>query len=265
MRPTTPIPVPNALVAAPAVDLVIFGGSFNPVHRAHVELSWAARSGLEARTGRAAVLVVVPASRSPFKAPATLEAPSTAPPAPRQPTDADRVEMLRLAFARCDAARWCLWTDELDRAAGGPAPSYTVDTLRRARAWLDNTGRAAWSMRLLVGADQAASLSRWREPEAVVGLAPPLVMARTGADAGAYLSGTGVSDAVVGESATTSTMAISSTRLRELLASRAARGAPSQRTEPLGSEPDIAGDDALERVLDARVLAYIERHALYAV
>jgi nicotinic acid mononucleotide adenylyltransferase len=63
-------------------------------------------------------LVFVPAARNPHK--------------PTNPaaTNAQRVEMLRLATA--DADRVAIWTDEIDRAHE-TAPSFWADTIERAR------------------------------------------------------------------------------------------------------------------------------------
>ena len=60
---------------------------------------------------------------------------------------------------------------EVDR----PGPSYTVDTLRilRERSPEDE-------LTLILGADQAARLPSWREPEAVLSLATVAVAARGG-------------------------------------------------------------------------------------
>lgn len=169
---TTPLPVP-AGPQAPAF-IVVFGGTFDPPHRAHAELPSRVRDELERRAGvpGRAWLVYVPAARSPHK-----------PGGPAAP-DADRVEMLRLALADAAVPRAAVWTDEIDRAASAraagedPAPSYTVETLGRARAWLDAQRLDAVPLRLLTGADQALGFHRWRQPRDVLRLARPAVMVR---------------------------------------------------------------------------------------
>ena len=78
-----------------------------------------------------------------------------------------RLEMCELAVRgdeRFDASR-----AELDREA----PSYTVDTLRSLREGGDE-------LVLLLGADQAAKLPQWREPEEVLRLATVAVAERAG-------------------------------------------------------------------------------------
>ncbi|HZW06510.1 MAG TPA: hypothetical protein VFF65_05255, partial [Phycisphaerales bacterium] len=95
--------------------------------------------------------------------------------------------------------------------------------------------------RLLIGADQAVALARWREPEAVVSLAEPLVMARGAEDAAP------VFPVHLGNWSRrmlpTPKLDASSTAVREGLAT---------------------GDEAaLRRLLDARVLEYIRSNGVY--
>lgn len=138
--------------------MVLFGGTFDPPHLAHVTLADLGRQELQRRVGAPASLVFVPAARSPHK-----DAAPTA-------TDAQRVEMLRLATAELpDCA---IWTDELDRAVEGE-PSYWVRTLERAAALL--AGRTLW---FIIGTDQAISFHRWRDARRMLELASPLVLPR---------------------------------------------------------------------------------------
>lgn len=166
----TPLPVPTAGSEVPRM-VVIFGGTFDPVHRAHVRLARLARDEVEHRNGcdGKGWLVCVPAARSPFK--------SAGPVA----SDADRAAMLALALK--NVARADVWLDEIRRAAKGlregeRSASYTADTLGRARMWLDNVGLGGVQMHLLIGADQAAEFHRWSRPRDVLRLARPVVMLR---------------------------------------------------------------------------------------
>ena len=166
--PVTPLPLPTA------VPLVIFfGGTFDPPHTAHIDLPQQVRAQVESRDhlGSNAWLVYVPAARSPHK----TDIPAA--------TDAQRLDMLRLALAGVERAT--VWTDELDRAVAPDQPSYTVDTLARARDWLNRTGSTHTRLRLLIGADQAAAFHRWREPRRIIELAEPIVMGRGDGDTSA--------------------------------------------------------------------------------
>ncbi len=210
--------------------LLLFGGSFDPPHKGHVSLPLLAARHMERLLDeeRGVWVLYVPAARSPHKAAAPTA------------TDAQRLEMLSLATSHLP--RCAVWTDEIDRATGG-APSFTVDTLRRLRSWLDDHGGEEVGLRLLIGADQAAALGRWREPEAVVSLADPLVMARDAeSDAPAPQMPIGLGD-WTRRMLPTGKLEASSSRVRAALA---------------------AGDaGAVKRMLDAPVAAFIEREGLY--
>lgn len=169
--PITPMPIPVEEVLA-GVGVMIAGGTFDPPHRAHVDLAVAAREAVRARGGVEPWLVMVPAARSPHKA----KGPAA--------SDTERVEMARLALE--GVARASVWSDEVDRARLEAGPSYTAETLRRARTWLDGAragggggaGERGSRLMLLMGADQAVALDRWREPREVLSLAEPVVVLR---------------------------------------------------------------------------------------
>ncbi len=166
---TTPMPFADAgqpeLPSMPRL-VVLFGGTFDPPHLGHVELPVKVRDELERRgecVGQG-WLVYFPAARSPHKERGPVV------------SDADRVEMLRLGIA--GVPRAAVWTEEIDRAHGADEPSYTVETVRRARAWLDENGMAEVPLRLLIGADQAVGFHRWKEPLSIARMANPAVMVR---------------------------------------------------------------------------------------
>lgn len=132
---------------------LIFGGSFDPPHRAH-----AALPRLVADAIGAEVVAYLPAGRAPHK----LDQDQTAP--------HHRLAMLRLALA--DEPGTVVLTDEVDR--GPDEPSFTVDTLER----LHDTLGEGTKLRLLFGGDQLRIFDQWREPERIVELAEPVVMVR---------------------------------------------------------------------------------------
>lgn len=213
--------------------VLLFGGVFDPVHRAHVALPAAARDRLWGGEGW---LVYVPAAQSPLKAQAA-----------RAP-DADRAAMLRLALQ--GVARAAVWTDELDR--GGEGPSYSIDTVRRAREVLE----PETEVRLLIGADQAAQFHRWKEAREIMRLAPPTVMLRAPAESDegliAALRGTWKwrpEELHLWRSwiVEVPMSGASSTRARALLA-----GAPSPER-----------DAELDALLDPRVREHAEQRGLY--
>jgi len=138
------------------------GGTFDPPHRAHVEF---ARAALRRAMPAGSWLVVVPAARSPFK----RRGPGA--------SDRDRVAMLRAAFR--PVKRVVIWTDEIDRAAGGGEarrPTYWIDTLERLGGAL--APGAAPVVKFLIGADQAAEFHRWKRARDVIRLAEPVVVLR---------------------------------------------------------------------------------------
>ncbi len=138
------------------LGVLLFGGTFDPPHSAHVGLSQLAR---DAAMPAGSWLVFVPAARSPHK----VAGPAA--------SDEHRVRMLQLALA--GVANAAVWTEEIERAHAGGA-SYWVDTLRVAR---DRLGSKA-TLRFLIGADQAASFHKWKDCREILRLAEPVVMLR---------------------------------------------------------------------------------------
>ena len=141
---------------ADARTLLVFGGSFDPPHVAHVDLPRQVAAALNADA-----TLYVPAGRAPHKLHLT------------QTDPVHRVAMLRLALA--DEPWAHVWTGEVDRAADG-RPSYTVDTIERLREQLG----PGVTMRLLLGTDQVAIFDTWHRPGRIVELAEPVVMLRRG-------------------------------------------------------------------------------------
>jgi nicotinate-nucleotide adenylyltransferase len=138
----------------------VLGGAFNPPHVGHLALAQEAYARLELDE-----VLLVPMARAPHR---EIEP---------EPGPGVRLRMTELAVAgdsRLDAS-----PIEVDR--GGR--SYTVDTLRALR------DRAPADERVLVlGADAAAGLPRWREPEEVLRLATVAVASRSGVDRDRVLS-----------------------------------------------------------------------------
>ena len=129
----------NAPQAAPRVG--IFGGSFDPVHNAHVALARVALIEL-----RLDELLWVPAGQPWQKR--------------RHLTSAeDREAMLRLAIA--GEPRFKLSRVELERQG----PSYTIDTVRELQA-----ARPGAQWFLIIGQDQYAGFHTWNGWQELLGL-----------------------------------------------------------------------------------------------
>ena len=160
-RPRTEDPIiaePTAITPWPAPagePALLFGGTFDPPHLAHVRLAIAAQRALGPETW----LVAVPAARSPHKE----SGPSVG--------AGHRLAMVRLAFAGYPRA--AVWTDELDRADGNGEPSYWAETAERA-----SNACGGGELRTLIGADQAVKLHAWTGPERIMRSAPPVILPR---------------------------------------------------------------------------------------
>ncbi len=132
--------------------LGLFGGSFDPLHVGHL----LAASESADRLGLDRVEFVT-AARPPHKRPVA-------------PAEA-RHEMVVLATAR--DRRFFPSRLELDRAG----PSFTVDTLRRARRRWPGA-----ELFFITGADAYRDVGTWKEPEALFDLAQMVAVSRPGYD-----------------------------------------------------------------------------------
>jgi nicotinate-nucleotide adenylyltransferase len=133
----------------------LLGGSFDPVHLGHLIAADRAAEALELER-----VVFVPCARQPLKAAGPVA------------SGAHRQAMLELAVAGHPGFA----VDTLELTRPGPEPSYTVDTLRALRARCPGE-----RLVLLLGADAAADLPRWRAVEDVVRLAEVAALTRPGA------------------------------------------------------------------------------------
>jgi nicotinate-nucleotide adenylyltransferase len=132
--------------------LGIFGGSFDPVHNGHLAVARACQE--QAKLDE---VWFTPTAVQPLK----QQGPHA--------TDAERVEMLRLAIA--DETAWRVFTREIDR--GGL--SYTIDTLRQLHEELPVA-----ELFFLIGSDALRDVARWKEPREIFRLSTPLIVHRAG-------------------------------------------------------------------------------------
>jgi nicotinate-nucleotide adenylyltransferase len=133
----------------------VMGGTFDPVHVAHLVLAEQAREQLVLDS-----VLFVPAG-DPWRK------------AGRQITPANhRLEMVRLAI------RGVQGFDVDEREIRREGPSYTVDTLRELRRALAEDD----DLFLILGEDALADVPNWHEPEAITEHATVVVAPREGVD-----------------------------------------------------------------------------------
>lgn len=137
------------------MNLGVFGGTFNPVHVAHLRVAEEVQEALELER-----VLWIPAADPPHKRESLAPA-------------IDRLEMVRLATA--SNPRFEVLDLELQREG----PSYTVDTLRELRKTY-----AQARLWLVLGADALEEIGTWHEPEALFELANVAVVPRPGGKGG---------------------------------------------------------------------------------
>ena len=129
-----------------------FGGSFNPVHHAHLVC---ARAVAEARGFDQVVLIPNPVPPHKLASPDLLPA-------------NHRLELCRLAVVGDPLFE--ISNVEIDRSG----PAYTIDTVRELK-------RSGWThVAWLIGADMVAILPKWRQPLDLMREAELVIMARPG-------------------------------------------------------------------------------------
>jgi nicotinate-nucleotide adenylyltransferase len=132
--------------------IAIFGGTFDPVHSAHLAVASEAASAFELER-----VLFVPASRPPHKSGATVAGYE------------DRYRMVELA---CQAEP----RFEASRLEAGQERSYSIDTIERVRAALGPGDELFF----LIGADAFAEVATWRRWQEVVRAVRFIVAARPG-------------------------------------------------------------------------------------
>lgn len=143
---------PRDYVPVAMKQIGVFGGSFDPPHRAHERVAHAACEQLHLDT-----LLWIPARQPPHKPDRALAEPL------------DRLNMVRLVTR--NVPQFAVDSRELDR----PGPSWTVQTLESLKK--DYPDAHFW---LIVGSDNLAGFASWREPERIQELASLAVYERPG-------------------------------------------------------------------------------------
>jgi nicotinate-nucleotide adenylyltransferase len=149
------------------MNIGLFGGSFDPIHRGHMALAQAAADRIELRQ-----LLFVPANVSPHKQ--------------KQPVTAFVHRYAMVALATQDQKHFipslleAPAEAELRSASTGrrPAatPSYTIDTVRRLKQTLKKADR----LYFLIGIDAFRDIAKWREAKALLAECAFVVASRPG-------------------------------------------------------------------------------------
>ena len=133
-------------------SLALFGGTFDPVHGAHLQVARAAIARMAVER-----VILIPSAQSPLKAHAPLA------------SDADRLAMLQLATAHAEA----LAVSDYEIEQGGT--SYSLKT---ALHFQQQYPKAA--LYWILGADQFAQLARWHAIDQLLQVVRFLVCRRPG-------------------------------------------------------------------------------------
>jgi nicotinate-nucleotide adenylyltransferase len=187
------------------VRIGVFGGSFDPVHAGHLIVAEAAAELLVLDQIR-----FIPARRQPFKH------------AKHHASPDDRVAMLQLALE--GNPRFVLDRQEMRR----DGPSYTVDTLEALHNQFPSD-----QLFLLVGADAARDLPKWREVDRFRDLATVVVLTRPDVSTPTHR--------VVGQVLTVPRVDVSATAIREA----------------------VRDGRSIRYLVPEQVMEYLHRHELY--
>ncbi len=131
----------------------LFGGTFNPIHRAHLQVIGEIKTAFELER-----IYIIPAALPPHKQVAGVA------------HAADRMEMVRRAFEHLPG--YVVSDVELLRSG----PSYTIDTFRHFRSVLPKSA----VLFLVLGLDAFLEIDTWMYFRELLALLPLIVMTRPG-------------------------------------------------------------------------------------
>lgn len=136
--------------------VLLYFGSFNPVHRGHIAL---AEYAIENGVADEVILIVSP--QNPHKQSADL---------------APEFSRYEMCTAACQASKYPekILVSAVEFTL--PRPSYTIDTLR----FLTENFGDQMRFSILMGADNIENFDRWKEYEQILGNYPIFVYPRTG-------------------------------------------------------------------------------------
>ena len=142
------------------MNIGIFGGSFDPIHRGHLALAQAAASRYFLRQ-----VLFVPANIPPHKQ--------------KQPLTAFIHRYAMVALATQDDKRWLpslLEAPEVVRNQAGTAANYSIDTVRHLKRSLKKSDHLFF----LIGIDAFRDVAKWHEARALLGECDFIVASRPG-------------------------------------------------------------------------------------
>jgi nicotinate-nucleotide adenylyltransferase len=150
------------------MNIGLFSGTFDPIHKGHLALAQAAREGCD--LGR---ILFVPTNQSPHKA------------ARPAASYFHRYAMCALATEGEKAfipsllegpAEFVLHDKKATRGNVASAPNYSVDTVRKLKSILKRADRLFF----LIGIDAFKDIAKWREPEAIFAECEFIIASRPG-------------------------------------------------------------------------------------
>ncbi len=165
------------------MNIALFGGTFDPVHKGHLALAQAAQQRFDLKqvhfvaasvpplrpdqplasfADRYAMLALATLGEKAFF-PSLLEAPGSS----NGGNPGGVIEMPRRKGARADAGH---------RSHDGPGVNYSIDTVRRFQRTLGKSDRLFF----LIGIDAFLKIAQWKEPEALLREAEFIVGSRPG-------------------------------------------------------------------------------------
>jgi nicotinate-nucleotide adenylyltransferase len=142
------------------MNLALFGGTFDPIHRGHVVVARAAAAKFQLKQVR-----FVPADIPPHK----LKLPIT--------SYYHRYAMVSLALAgEKDFLPSLLEAPDMDRDGSARQPSYSIETVRRVKKTLGKSDH----LYFLIGMDAFKDIAKWHKPEELLGECDFIIAARPG-------------------------------------------------------------------------------------